>query len=99
MNNDSADLWIAVQLVGARLVVALFVLGTREGEVATQRRVQLTRRLGVLAFHEFRSSEYASIPGLELFDLEYDADAFDAPLPRVRVIPIDEFDPEMFLQA
>ena len=26
MNNDSADLWIAVQLVGARLVVALFVL-------------------------------------------------------------------------
>ena len=58
-----------------------------------------SRRLGVLAFHEFRSSEYASIPGLELFDLEYDADAFDAQLPRVRVIPIDEFDPEMFLQA
>ncbi|MDZ8172588.1 NYN domain-containing protein [Microbacterium xanthum] len=56
------------------------------------------RRLGVLAFHEFRSSEYASIPNLELFDLEYDADAFDAPLPRVRVIPIEEFDPEVFLQ-
>ncbi|MAP62480.1 MAG: nuclease [Microbacterium sp.] len=58
-----------------------------------------SRRLGVLAFHEFRSSEYTNLPGLELFDLEYDAEAFDAPLPRVRVIPIEEFDPEVFLQG
>ncbi len=56
------------------------------------------RRVGVLAFHEFRSSEFSAIPGLELFDIEYDAEAFDAPLPRVRVIPIDEFDPAAFLR-
>ncbi|MFE7844104.1 NYN domain-containing protein [Microbacterium sp. NPDC057407] len=57
-----------------------------------------TRRVAVLAFHEFRSSEFSSLPGVELFDLEYDADAFDAPLPRVRVIPIEEFDPAAFLR-
>ena len=55
------------------------------------------RRVGVLAFHEFRSNEFAGIPGIELFDLEYDAQAFDARLPRVRVIPIEEFDPLQFL--
>jgi uncharacterized protein len=56
------------------------------------------RRVAVLAFHEFRSSEFTGLPGVELFDLEYDAGAFDAPLPRVRVIPIEEFDPEVFLR-
>jgi len=55
------------------------------------------RRVGVLGFHEFRSNEYAGIPGLEFFDLEYDVQAFDARLPRVRVIPIEEFDPAEFL--
>lgn len=55
------------------------------------------RRVGVLAFHEFRSTELSAIPGIELFDLEYDAGVFDAPLPRVRVIPIEEFDPAEFL--
>jgi uncharacterized protein len=57
-----------------------------------------SRRVAVLAFHEFRSSEFTGLPGVELFDLEYDAGAFDAPLPRVRVIPIEEFDPEVFLR-
>jgi uncharacterized protein len=56
------------------------------------------RRVGVLAFHEFRSQELGALPGVELFDLEYDAEAFDAPLDRLRVIPIDEFDPEQFLR-
>jgi uncharacterized protein len=55
------------------------------------------RRVGVLGFHEFRSAEFAHVPGVELFDLEYDAQAFDAPLPRVRVIPIEDFDPAEFL--
>ena len=32
------------------------------------------------------------------FDIEYDAQAFDAPLPRIRVIPIEEFDPTQFLR-
>lgn len=55
------------------------------------------RRVGLIGFHEFRSSEFAAIPGLEFFDLEYDVHAFDAVLPRVRVIPIEEFDPLQFL--
>ena len=56
------------------------------------------RRVGVLAFTEFRNAGFAGIPGVRLFDLEYDAGVFDAPLPRVRVIPIDEFDPSDFLR-
>jgi uncharacterized protein len=54
--------------------------------------------VGVVAFHEFRSTEFTGIPGVEFFDIEYDAEAFDAPLPRVRVIPIEQFDPAVFLR-
>ncbi len=56
------------------------------------------RRVGVVAFHEFRSAEFSGIPGVEFFDLEYDVEAFDAQLPRVRVIPIEQFDPAEFLR-
>ncbi|MCR2783868.1 MULTISPECIES: NYN domain-containing protein [unclassified Microbacterium] len=56
------------------------------------------RRLGVLGFGEFRSSGFVGIPGLETYDLEFDAGAFDAALPRIRVIPIEEFDPLQFLR-
>lgn len=56
------------------------------------------RRVGVVAFTEFRNAGFAGIPGLERFDLEFDAQVFDAPLPRVRVIPIEEFDPAAFLR-
>ena len=55
------------------------------------------RRIGVIGFQEFRSAEFASIDGIEFFDLEYDAQVFDTRLPRVRIIPIDEFDPAAFL--
>ncbi len=55
------------------------------------------RRLGVASFTEFRNSGFASIPGIQKFDLEFDAHVFDAPLPRIRIIPIEEFDPRMFL--
>ena len=55
------------------------------------------RRVGVLGFGEFRNTTYATLPGITFFDLEYDAHAFDAPLPRIRVIPIEEFDPFAFL--
>lgn len=55
------------------------------------------RRLGVIGFQEFRSAEFASIEGVEFFDLEYDAQVFDTRLPRVRIIPIEEFDPAAFL--
>jgi uncharacterized protein len=55
------------------------------------------RRVGVAAFSEFRNAGFNTIANLERFDLEYDARVFDAPLPRLRIIPIDEFDPRTFL--
>jgi uncharacterized protein len=36
--------------------------------------------------------------GLELFDLEDDVGAFTVALPRVRVIPIERFDPWTLLR-
>lgn len=57
------------------------------------------RRVGLLAFREFVNGHLTSLTeeGLEIFDLEGDVDAFTSPLPRVRIIPIDEFDPLRFL--
>ena len=57
------------------------------------------RRVGVAGFIEFRNSAFGTMTerGLEFFDLEYDVHAFRERLPRVRIIPIDEFDPVDFL--
>ena len=55
------------------------------------------RRVGVLGFREFTSTQLA-IEGVEHFDLEYDVRAFNAELPRVRIIPLEEFDPTYFLR-
>jgi len=57
------------------------------------------RRVGVVGFTEFRSSAFLQLAprGLEFFDLEYDVNCFNERLPRVRIIPIDEFDPAQFL--
>jgi uncharacterized protein len=57
------------------------------------------RRLGVIGFTEFRNHEFTPLVarGVEAIDLEYDVQAFTARLPRVRIIPIDEFDPLEFL--
>ena len=57
------------------------------------------RRVGVVGFVEFRNGALGQLVdrGVEFFDLEYDVEAFTAQLPRVRIIPIDEFDPAAFL--
>jgi uncharacterized protein len=57
------------------------------------------RRLGVIGFTEFRNHGFTALArrGLEVFDLEYDAEVFTERLPRVRIIPIEEFDPLDFL--
>jgi uncharacterized protein len=57
------------------------------------------RRVGVIGFVEFRNGAFLPLVerGLESFDLEYDVQAFNERLPRVRIIPIDEFDPAQFL--
>lgn len=58
-----------------------------------------TRRVGLVGFKEFRNAGFAAMEerGLEFFDLELDIAAFNARLPRLRVIPIDEFDPLHYL--
>jgi uncharacterized protein len=56
-----------------------------------------TRRLGLLVFTELVAQSLREVPGIEIYDLEDHARAFDIDLPRVRVIPIDEFDPTRFL--
>ena len=57
------------------------------------------RRVGVIGFVEFRNGAFLPLVerGLESFDLEYDVQAFNERLPRVRIIPIAEFDPAQFL--
>lgn len=55
------------------------------------------RRVGAIGFDEFRNAGFRDVPGIQLYDLEYEVGAFDAPLPRMRVIPIHEFDPASIL--
>ena len=55
------------------------------------------RRLGLIGFAEFMSGSLRAVPGVEFLDMEYDIEAFNERLPRVRIIPIDEFDPLDFL--
>jgi uncharacterized protein len=67
------------------------------------------RRVGLVAFREFVNSRFAALSsqgagsaasvstGLRLYDLEDDVGAFTSVLPRVRVIPLDSFDPQRYL--
>ncbi|HET7761823.1 MAG TPA: NYN domain-containing protein [Phycicoccus sp.] len=76
------------------------VLVSNDGDFVGQVRDLLDgRRVGVAGFVEFRNHGFVELAedGLEVLDLEYDVHAFNEQLPRVRVIPIDEFDPAEFL--
>lgn len=75
------------------------VLGSHDSDFAegVAPLVHGGRRVAVLGFPEFMSGELRDLDGIEVVDLEHDADGFDFLLPRIRVIPIDEFDPEAFL--
>ncbi len=57
------------------------------------------RRVGLLGFREFFNSGFSALGanGLEMFDLENEVGAFTSMLPRVRIIPLEEFDPVRFL--
>ncbi|SDQ05436.1 NYN domain-containing protein [Quadrisphaera sp. DSM 44207] len=57
------------------------------------------RRVGLLGFREFVSSTFGDLTadGLSVFDLEDDVRCFTGVLPRVRVIPLAEFDPTRYL--
>lgn len=56
------------------------------------------RRLGLLGFREFMSAQLRGLD-LDVHDLEDDVHAFRSRLPRLRIIPLDEFDPLAFLRG
>ncbi len=55
------------------------------------------RKVGLVALREYASTAFDGID-LPIHDLEDDIGAFNVPLPRVRIIPLDDFDPERFLR-
>jgi len=75
------------------------VLGSHDGDFLPQitRLLDGTRRVALLGFTEFLNAGFTTLDGLEVFDLEHDAKAFNKVLPRVRIIDIEAFDPAAFL--
>lgn len=75
------------------------LLASHDGDFAPQvadlLRAEGDRRVGVFGFRELISSALRDLveEGLEIYDLEDDAGAFTVPLPRIKVIPIERFDP------
>ncbi|KGM13810.1 NYN domain-containing protein [Cellulomonas bogoriensis] len=57
------------------------------------------RRVGLLGFEELISGSLQQLVdgGLEIFDLEHHVHAFNVELPRLRIIPLEEFDPLRYL--
>ncbi|MBD8060387.1 NYN domain-containing protein [Cellulomonas sp. JH27-2] len=78
------------------------MLASHDGDFAPELEALVDagdRRVGLLAFREFTSTQLAGLTsrGLQQFDLEYDVAAFNISLPRLRIIPVDEFDPLNFI--
>lgn len=77
------------------------VLGSHDGDFLDEVRelVDSGRQVALLAFREFVSTRYAELTarGLQVLDLEDDVRAFNKPLPRLRIIDLDAFDPTAFL--
>lgn len=77
------------------------LLASHDGDFAPEvhRLLDAGRRVGLLAFREFTSNALASLAsqGLVMWDLEQDVQAFNVQLPRLRIIPLDEFDPTRYL--
>ena len=77
------------------------VLASHDGDFIPQvtRLLGADRRVGVVGFREFLNLRFTELAGdgLHIFDLEHDIAAFNGVLPRVRIIPIEDFDPLMFL--
>lgn len=104
----AADVGIKVVDVGIQRTLGALVdrpgdvvLASHDADFVDQIRPLLGagRRVALLAFREFVSGRYGDLEdeGLEVFDLEHDAGSFNRRLPRLRIIPIDDFDPSEFL--
>jgi len=74
-------------------------LCSHDGDFVPQMEALLggSRRVGLIALREYASMQFSTL-GIQVHDLEDDVAAFNVPLPRVRVIPLDQFDPEYFLR-
>jgi uncharacterized protein len=77
------------------------LLASHDGDFLphVERLLRAERRVGLIGFREYVNSGFAELAeaGLRVFDLEDDVRAFTGVLPRVRIIPIEEFDPTRFL--
>lgn len=77
------------------------LLASHDGDFApeVEQLVDGGRRVGLMAFREFTSQQLAQLTarGLSVFDLETDVAAFNVQLPRLRIIPLEEFDPVRYL--
>jgi uncharacterized protein len=79
------------------------LLASHDGDFAPQVAALLEaagRRVALIGFRELMSTALTELvpDGLELHDLEDDVRAFTVALPRVRVIPIEDFDPWPLLE-
>ena len=74
------------------------LLGSHDGDFVDEVAALMggERQVALLAFREHVSTRYAEL-GLQVYDLEDDARAFNQPLPRLRIIDLDAFDPTAFL--
>ncbi len=74
------------------------LLGSHDGDFLPHlERLVGDRKVGLVGFREFMNGGF-SAAGFDVYDLEYDVKAFNITLPRVRVLSLDEFDPEEFLR-
>jgi len=77
------------------------LLGSHDGDFIPQIQQLLgtERKVGLVGFREYVNASFVPLvaEGLEIFDLEDDARAFNHVLPRVRIIDIDRFDPVSYL--
>ena len=73
------------------------ILGTHDIDFLPQVEdlLDADRRVGIMCFREFLSIAFNDFvdEGIEIIDMEYDMHAFQVPLPRLHIIPLDEFDP------
>ena len=92
------DIGIQRTLQALKAHEADVLLCSHDGDFAPQlQALDDGRRLGLLALREFVSGQLTALD-IPVFDLEDDVAAFNAVLPRTRIISLDDFDPEQFLR-
>jgi len=77
------------------------IVASHDGDYLPQISALLAggHRVALLGFREFLNGSLAGLTdqGLRIHDLEHDVKAFTVPLPRVRAIPLEDFDPLPYL--